>query len=59
MAFISTLPLGIQGEPDCIYRPDSPSLYNLTSGRRSWRLHQYPAFGGRAQENGTILFLGC
>ena|SRR5271167_3469287 len=35
-----------------------PSTINLTSGRRSQRLHQYPACGGRAQEDETILELG-
>ena len=35
-----------------------PSTINLTSGRRSQRLHQYPACGGGAQEDETILELG-
>jgi len=32
----------------------------LTYGRHSRRLHQYPAFDGSgAQERETILYLGC
>jgi len=31
----------------------------LTYGRRLLRLHQHPAFGGRAREVGTILSVGC
>jgi hypothetical protein len=31
----------------------------LTYGRRLLRLHQHPAFGGWAQEAGTILWVGC
>jgi hypothetical protein len=36
-----------------------PHQIKLTSGRRSKQLHQYPAFGGWAQEVETILSLGC
>jgi hypothetical protein len=35
-----------------------PRQINLTSGRRAKRLHQYPACGGRAQEDETILNCG-
>ena len=32
-----------------------PHQINLTFGRRAKRLHQYPACGGEAQEDETIL----
>ena len=32
-----------------------PHQINLTFGRRAKRLHQYPACGGWAQEDKTIL----
>ena len=35
-----------------------PRQINLTSGRRAKRLHQYPACGGRGQEDETILICG-
>ena len=33
-------------EPNCLTRPVSEHI-NLTSGRRSRRLHQHPAYGGQ------------
>jgi hypothetical protein len=33
--------------------------FKLTFGRRSERLHPYPAYGGWAQGDGTILRVGC
>ena len=36
-----------RSEPDCMTRGSSPSTINLTSGRHSRWLHQYPACGGQ------------
>ncbi len=49
-----------RSEPDCTTW-SFPRQINLTFGRRAKRLHQYPACGGGAQEDETILesgFLG-
>jgi hypothetical protein len=49
-----------RSEPDCTTW-SFPRQINLTFGRRVKRLHQYPACGGGAQEDETILksgFLG-
>src|SRR5215467_1729822 len=38
---------GIQGPSPSARRGPFPSTVNLTCGRRSWQLHQDPAFGGQ------------
>jgi hypothetical protein len=50
---------GIQGLSPYFMTWLVPHQIKLTSGRHSKQLHQYPAFGGWAQEVETILSLGC
>jgi hypothetical protein len=58
---INKAPIGCFGiqrsEPECTTW-SFPHQINLTFGRRSQRLHQYPTCADGAQENEAILFLG-
>jgi len=43
----------VQDQSPITWRGPLPGTINLTSGRRSERLHQYPACGGRGSEGAT------